>query len=118
MRVPLKVTVIPRPPRERIVLWDQFHSVKYPPAFIPTDGSQSDMLDWHGDHLHTNFKPLFDHFHGTSGSPRHHLEILGSPFTCFDASNYGTLLIVDPEAEYAPAEVEKLHDDVVNGGLR
>ena len=28
------------------------------------------------------------------------IEVLGSPFSCFDASLYGTLLIVDPEEEY------------------
>lgn len=56
MTAPLRVTVVERPPREKIVLWDQYHSIKYPPAYIPSDGSSSDMLDWHGDHLHTNFR--------------------------------------------------------------
>lgn len=39
----------------------------------------------------------------------------GSPFTCFDASQYGTLLIVDPEEEYFPEEVSKLKRDVDAG---
>lgn len=39
----------------------------------------------------------------------------GSPFTCFDASQYGTLLIVDAEEEYFPEEVTKLKRDVDNG---
>ena len=29
-----------------------------------------------------------------------YVEVLGTPFTCFDARNYGTLLIIDPEEEY------------------
>ena len=30
----------------------------------------------------------------------YYLEVLGSPFTCFNASNYGALLLVDSEEEY------------------
>ena len=37
------------------------------------------------------------------------MEVLGSPFTCFNASDYGTLLLVDPEEEFFPQEIEKLH---------
>ena len=29
--------VIPTPPRELRLLWDMFHSVRYPPGFIPRD---------------------------------------------------------------------------------
>lgn len=35
--------------------------------------------------------------------------------TCFDASQYGTLLIVDPEEEYFPEEIAKLKRDVDAG---
>ena len=38
------------------------------------------------------FKPRFN-----SG---YFVEVLGSHFSCFDASKYGTLLIVDPEEEF------------------
>lgn len=41
----------------------------------------------------------------------------GSPFTCFDASNYGALLLVDSEEEFFPAEVEKIERDVNDKGL-
>lgn len=40
---------------------------------------------------------------------------LGSPFTCFDASLYGTLLIVDPEEEFFLEETLKLKRDVEQG---
>ena len=36
---------------------------------------------------------------------------------CFDAKQYGALMLVDPEEEYSESEVKKLRDDVVNEGL-
>ena len=42
-------------------------------------------------------------------------SVAGSPFTCFDAKQYGTLLLVDGEEEYFPEEVTKLKRDVDNG---
>ncbi|GMH39212.1 hypothetical protein BSKO_07110 [Bryopsis sp. KO-2023] len=115
VRMPFKAEVIPTPPREKRILWDQFHSVKYPPAYLPRDNLdiKNDILDWHGDHPHTNFHNMFDYL-------REHdyfLEILGSPFTCFDAKQYGALLIVDSEDEFYPEEIEKLEQDVREEGL-
>ncbi len=43
------------------------------------------------------------------------MEVLGAPFTCFDAKEYGTLLLVDAEEEYFPEEITKLKRDVDNG---
>jgi membrane-bound transcription factor site-1 protease len=51
------------------------------------------MFDKYGDHLHTNFRGVFNFLR----SEGYFVEVLGEPFTCFDASQYGTLLIVDPE---------------------
>jgi membrane-bound transcription factor site-1 protease len=31
--------------------------------------------------------------------------VLGHDFTCFDAKEYGTLLIVDPEEEFFPVRL-------------
>lgn len=42
----------------------------------------------------------------------YHVEILTEPFTCFDASNYGALLIVDPEDYFSKSEILKLRRDV------
>ena len=82
--VPFKAEIIPTPPREKRVLWDQFHSVKYPPGYFPRDSLETtkDILDWHGDHPHTNYHEVYDHLRGNG----FFLEILGSPFTCFDAA--------------------------------
>ena len=43
------------------------------------------------------------------------MEVLGSPFNCFDATEYGTLLIVDPEEEFFDEEIAKLVNDVEQG---
>lgn len=69
--------------RAKRVLWDQFHSMRYPPAYIPRDSLdvRNDILDWHGDHPHTNYHNMYDSLRAAG----YFLEILGSPFTCFDA---------------------------------
>lgn len=111
----LKLKVVPTPPRQKRVLWDQFHNIKYPPGYIPRDSLDvhNDILDWHGDHLHTNFHIMFNMLRDAG----YYVETLGSPFTCFDARQYGTLLLVDLEDEYFQEEIEKLRDDVISTGL-
>ena len=68
---------------------------------------KKDPLDWNGDHIHTNFKEMYQHLRSNG----YYLEVLGSPLTCFDAREYGTLLMVDGEEEYFPEEVAKLKKD-------
>ncbi|CAA0823328.1 Subtilisin-like protease SBT6.1 [Striga hermonthica] len=111
----LKLKIVPTPERSLRVLWDQFHSIKYPPGYIPRDSLdvRNDILDWHGDHLHTNFHIMYNMLRDAG----YYVETLGSPFTCFDAKQYGTLLLVDLEDEYFAEEIEKLKDDVINNGL-
>ena len=78
--------------RQRRLLWDQFHSVRYPPAYIPRDSLEvrNDILDWHGDHPHTNFHAMYNALRDAG----YFLEVLGSPITCFDASQ------VSPKSAY------------------
>lgn len=85
------------------ILWDQYHNLRYPPGYFPRDDLRvkNDPLDWNGDHIHTNFKDMYQHLRNAG----YYFEVLGHPFTCFDARNYGTLLIVDTEEEFFPAEV-------------
>lgn len=65
-------------------MWDQFHSVRYPPAYLPRDSLEvrNDILDWHGDHPHTNYYGLYNALRDEG----YYLEVLASPFTCFNAS--------------------------------
>ena len=72
---------------------------------------KNDPLDWNGDHIHTNFKDMYQHLRNGG----YFVEVLGSPFTCFDADQYGTLLIVDAEEEFFPEEITKLKRDIDNG---
>jgi len=111
----LKLEVIPTPHRSKRIIWDQYHNIKYPPGYIPRDSLdvRNDILDWHGDHLHTNFHIMFNMLRDAG----YYVETLGSPLTCFDASRYGTLLMVDLEDEYFGEEIEKLRNDVLNRGL-
>lgn len=113
--LPIKVAIIPTPMRQYRLLWDQFHSLAYPSGFFPRDNLniKTDPLDWNGDHPHSNFRTAF-RFMRSLG---YHVEILGAPFTCFDARLYGALLVVDPEEEYFAEEVKKLQVDVNELGL-
>ena len=115
LKIPVRLSVIPTPPRSKRVLWDQFHNMRYPSPYVPRDNLdvKVDVLDWHGDHPHTNFHELFNHLR----SRGYYLEVLGSDFTCFDARQYGTLLLVDLEEEYFPEEIDKLQRDITEHGL-
>lgn len=112
---PIRVKIIPRPPRQKRILWDQFHSLRYPPGYLPRDNlkTKADPLDWRADHIHTNFRDMYTHLRNAG----YYIEVLGQPFTCFDALNYGTLLIVDPEEEFFDDEMEKLRRDVLHSNL-
>ncbi|XP_036689228.1 membrane-bound transcription factor site-1 protease isoform X2 [Balaenoptera musculus] len=113
VKLPIKVKIIPAPPRSKRVLWDQYHNLRYPPGYFPRDNlrMKNDPLDWNGDHIHTNFRDMYQHLR----SMGYFVEVLGSPFTCFDANQYGTLLMVDSEEEYFPEEAAKLRRDVDSG---
>lgn len=73
----------------------------------------SDPLDYMSDHIHTNFKDLYDHLRNGG----YFIEVLGYPLTCFDAKEYGTLLIVDPEREFSDEEIAKLQKDYHESAL-
>lgn len=115
VNVPVKVAVVPTPPRSRRILWDQFHNLRYPAGYFPRDNlrMKQDPLDWNADHIHTNFRDMY----ASLRSAGYYLEVLGSPLTCFDASQYGTVLMVDLEDEFFPEELEKIKMDVNERGL-
>ena len=75
MIFPIRVKVVPTPPRSRRVLWDQFHNVRYPSGYVPRDrlAEKTDPLDWNADHVHTNFKDLYTHLRTVSG---YHIEVV------------------------------------------
>jgi ankyrin repeat protein len=62
------------------------------------------MLDWTGDHIHTNYRDLFIWLREQG----YYVETLGCAFTCFNATEYGALLLVDSEAEYGAVGLETM----------
>ena len=113
--IPLTVRIVPTPPRSKRLLFDQWHSVNYPPAYLLRDNLAvtDELLDWSGDHLHTNMNDLYMWLRQNG----YYVETLSCPFTCFNASEYGALLLIDAEAEYQPLEARKLRHDIIHNGL-
>ena len=68
---------------------------------MPKDSFEQteDFLDLNGDHPHTNYKDAFQAVLGL----KYYVEILSKPFSSFDASAYGALLLLDPEEEVSAA---------------
>lgn len=50
-------------------------------------------------------------------SSGYYIDVLGEPYTCFNAANYGTLLVVDPEEEFYTEEIIKIKNDIANYNL-
>lgn len=115
LKLPLKIKIIPTPLRNKRILWDQYHNLRYPAGYFPRDNlrMKNDPLDWNADHLHTNFKDMYQYLRSNG----YFIEVLGTSFNCYNASNYGTLLIVDSEEEFHANEIIKLYNDVVYKGL-
>ena len=115
IKLPIKLNGIPTPPRSKRIIFDAFHNLRYPSGYFPRDNLEIkiDTLDWNGDHLHTNYRELYTVLRDRG----YFLEVLGRDFTCFDASLYSTLLLIDPEEEYFIEEVSKLQDDFYLEGL-
>ena len=114
VRVPLRVEIVPTPPKEKRILWDQFRNIQFPPGYIPRDYQGSDQLDWLGDHPHNNFQTVWRHLR----SQGFYVEVSTNPATCFDGANYGHIWIVDPEEEFFSEELAKLRRDVEEHGAR
>lgn len=115
VKLPVTIKVTQKPPRSKRILWDQYHSLRYPPRYIPRDDLKvkSDPLDWRADHIHTNFKDMYTHLRNVG----YYIDVLREPFTCFNASDYGALLIVDPEKEFADEEILAMQENVYKNGL-
>ena len=110
IQLPVKIPVVHTPLRQARILWDQYHNIQYPPGYVPRDNlnNKEDILDWNGDHPHTNFRDLFNHLRSLG----YFVELLNRDFTSFNANKYGTLLIMDPEEEFEEVERDKLVHDV------
>lgn len=111
---PILCKIIPTPPRQQRILYDLFHSLRFPSGYLPRDSLKSTpQPEWRTDHIHTNLRDIYLHLRSIG----YYVEVLGEPFTCFDAENYGTLLIADPEDEFFDEEIDKFREDVAEKGL-
>lgn len=109
--VPVRLRVERRPPRARRLLFDLYHSSGYPHGFFPTDDLERhslEMMDAHGDHPHTNYRTLARALRAAGFS----VDLLTADWSTFNASEYGALLLIDPEERLLPHEPAKLRDDV------
>ena len=116
--IPVRIPVVKTPPRKKRLLWDTYHNLKYPPGFIPRDVVQRNdqattQFDLNGDHPHTNMRDLYMALRNAG----YYMETLSEPLTCFNASEYGALLLIDPEDEFSPEEIAKVQADVSEKGL-
>lgn len=70
-----RVKIIPTPPKHKRILWDQYHNLRYPPGYFPRDNLKvkNDPLDWNGDHIHTNFKDMYQNLRNAG----YYIETLG-----------------------------------------
>lgn len=70
-----RAKIISQPPSHRRIVWDQFHSLRYPPGYFPRDNLEikGDPLDWNADHIHTNFKDLYQNLRNLG----YYIEVLG-----------------------------------------
>jgi hypothetical protein len=98
------------PPRHKRILFDSYHSLKYPEAgYIASDEQESVYpYDWRGDSLYTNYIELYQ----TLVDLNFHVDILSHSFGCVDASRYGIYIIADPEARFTDYEVRKIQYDI------
>jgi membrane-bound transcription factor site-1 protease len=115
VKIPIRLRVIPTPERRKRLLWDQYHNARYPPGYFPRDDLlfSSSPFDWNADHIHTNFYNLYRYMRKLG----FYVEVLGEPWSCFNASNYAALLVVDPEEEMWEEEQRKLETDIRRNGL-
>lgn len=113
--VEVEIGVVPAVPRAKRILFDAYHNMQYPSPYVPRDNlaEKRYMLDWLGDHPYTNYRTLFNLLSRGGYS----VELLRAPWTCFDASQYATLLVVDPEDEFTKAEMDKVEADVRDSQL-
>lgn len=116
--LPIRVGIAALPPREKRLLWDMYHSLRYPPGYVPRDSlsEPKEMLDWLGDHPHTNYHSFYRRLRLEG----YYVDVLDTPISCLPdviAKSYGALLLVDTEDYFAPEEISKVESLVREKGM-
>ncbi|CAI5716077.1 unnamed protein product [Peronospora destructor] len=104
--IPLTVKIIPTPPASKRILWDQFHNIPNPSAFVPRDNleNQRNFMDASGDHPHPNFRQMWNFL----AIEDFFAEIMPFEYSCLDLGKYGVVLVVDPEEDFFRDEIVAL----------
>eukprot|EP00457_Paulinella_chromatophora_P001074 gb/GEZN01001076.1/.p1 GENE.gb/GEZN01001076.1/~~gb/GEZN01001076.1/.p1 ORF type:complete len:985 (+),score=118.61 gb/GEZN01001076.1/:108-3062(+) len=106
------MNVVTKPKKEKRLLWDQVHNRGYPGGFIPNDShGKAHSLDLSGDHIHTNFRQLFN----WASEKGYMVEVLSKRWNTLDLSQYAVLLMFDPEADFLQEEIVSLQTHIANG---
>ena len=128
LEIPIHAEIIPKPPRNVRLLWDQHHQLYFPFVYAPNDiltgkGRRrvesfghtqiTSLMDWPADHLYTTYLDMFNLLRSSG----YFIEVLAKDATTFDAMNFGALLLFDPEANFTDVEVSKITNDVSHMGL-
>jgi len=104
------IDIIGKPHRRYRILWDEFHSL------IPYENSDKKL-----ENEYHNIKNILYHkyinFYKFIRQQGYFLEILKSPWTCYNPRNYGSLLILAPTREFGTLEMNKLRNDIENTQL-
>jgi membrane-bound transcription factor site-1 protease len=90
-----------------MILWDQYHSLNFPEhSFVPRDSLTNYQypFDFAGDSIYTNFHDLYVKLR----SMGYYIEILRECFLCFNAKDYGTIIVLDSEEFFTEMEILKL----------
>lgn len=118
IELPIMASVVLPPSRGKRLLWDMFHSIRYPPGYVPRDSlsETKDMLDWLGDHPHTNFHSFFRELIHAGFA----IDILDQPLSCVGlerAKKYGGIMIFDSEDFFSRNDTDLLEDLVKIHGV-
>ena len=116
LEILVRVRIVPVPARQQRLLWDQWHSLRYPGGYVPRDdlAVRDDPLDWRVDHVHTNFRAMYEYLRAAG----FYVDVLSTGgLECFAAQNYAALLLVDAEEHFSAREIDKLERDVRLHGL-
>lgn len=62
---------------------------------------QNDLLDWNGDHPHTNYRTLFTRLTGAG----YYVELNMKPLGCVDLPAYGAVVLIDTESNFYDDEL-------------
>lgn len=112
----VRLSLASSPPKQKRILFDQFHNLFYPTnGYLPRDSLSNYEVpfDWLGDHPFTNYHELFK----KTRELGFYLEVFHFPIYCLDLSSFGILMILDPEDFFTDQEIKVIQQQVILSNL-